>query len=50
MKTKFDYGNGLSLRYSNVNNAWFLMWNSQVLSTFNELYEAQAEAKRIVGE
>jgi hypothetical protein len=35
--------NGLHIEYSNVNQAWFLMWFDQVLRIFNEKWEAQAE-------
>lgn len=32
---------GLSIRYSPVNQAFFVMWNEQVLHIFNERFEAE---------
>jgi len=39
-----DYGNGISLVWLPVNQAYAVMWFDQVLRIFNEYAEAHAEA------
>ena len=36
--------------YSRINQAWFLMWNDQVLRIFNDKAEAELELARIRGD
>lgn len=33
--------NGIHIEYSNVNQAWFVMWYDQVLRIFNEKDDAE---------
>ena len=40
---------GIHIEYSNVNQAWFLMWKEQVLRIFNEKADAVYEYRRILG-
>lgn len=39
--------NGLYITYSNVNQAWFLMWFDQVQRIFNVKADAEAELERL---
>jgi len=40
--------NGLHVEWSNVNQAWFLMWFDQVLRIFNKKADAEAEMERLL--
>lgn len=40
----------ISIVYSPVNQAWFVMWYSAVLSIFNSKLEAQEYASYLKGE
>jgi len=43
-----SYGNGVSIRYSKANNAWFIMWNDQVLGVANTYHGADERARELV--
>jgi len=42
-------GNGITIRYSNVNQAYFVMWHNQVLRVFNRYADAERYADEIAG-
>ena len=41
--------NGLHIEWSNVNQAWFLMWFEQVLRIFNDKADAEYEFSILTG-
>lgn len=46
--TRVNYGDAISIRYSNVNQAWLIMWHEQVLGIENRFEEADQRAKDLV--
>jgi len=46
-KKKTHYPGGVTIRYSPVNQAYFVMWNDQVLRLFNRRDEAEHYAEEI---
>lgn len=40
--------NGIHVTYSNVNQAWFVLWHTQVLSVHNAKEDAVYEYNRIL--
>jgi len=42
--------NGLHIEWSNVNQAWFLMWHTEVLRIFNDKSDAETEMTRLLGD
>lgn len=48
VRTSVPLSNGLHLEWSNVNQAWFVMWYSQVFGVYNTLPEARAYAEDLL--